>query len=202
MSNITRRSLMVYGAYSGAASLIGGLLGQRAFADATIGDASEGGAKLSLLELEITISANHGHKLILTSEQINSGEPVSLSIKGSSAHDHSITLDISTISKLLNGETVEQESTESSFHSHIVRIVPILGVTGNISQNHGHAATIDKSKFELNLEITGESDHTHTVALRLEDLIEIRDGRPLSLMTSTDFGHSHEVVFNGSDLPR
>ena len=83
---------------------------------------------------------------------------------------------------------------------------PKLTVTdqlGSIDDNHDHVALLTKTQLTaglpLTLDITGTSSHPHFMELSAEELIAIREGKPLSKATSNDWGHSHLVHFNVLD---
>lgn len=71
---------------------------------------------------------------------------------------------------------------------------------GIVSANHGHTATITSAQLmaggDLSLDITGTSDHPHTVQLTGADLTQINDGQRVSKVSSNDDAHTHSVTFN------
>lgn len=71
---------------------------------------------------------------------------------------------------------------------------------GTISSNHGHVATITAARLasggELKLDITGTSNHPHTVDLTAADLTAIAGGQRVSKESSNDAAHTHTVTFN------
>ncbi len=73
--------------------------------------------------------------------------------------------------------------------------------TGTISNNHGHVAVITAAQLnaggDLVLNIQGTATHNHTVSLTGADLSSIAAGTKVAHDSSTDFGHSHTVTFNG-----
>jgi len=78
-------------------------------------------------------------------------------------------------------------------------------VSGNITANHGHAATITSAQLAANnavtLQIRGSATHPHTVELSAQELTQIganqRISKTSSTENSTDAGvHSHVVTFN------
>lgn len=74
------------------------------------------------------------------------------------------------------------------------------GVSGNVGSNHGHTAFISDAQLGSNetimLDITGDSDHPHTVEVTAAELAMIGDGERVSKESSVDAAHSHTVTFN------
>jgi hypothetical protein len=71
---------------------------------------------------------------------------------------------------------------------------------GGISENHRHTAIITAGQLDaggaLLLDITGTSDHPHTVTLSADDVARIRSGERVSRISSNDDRHTHVVTFN------
>jgi len=71
---------------------------------------------------------------------------------------------------------------------------------GTVSANHGHVAVITAARLmeggDLSLDITGNADHPHTVALAAADLTAIAANQQVSKTSSTNSSHSHQVTFN------
>jgi hypothetical protein len=74
------------------------------------------------------------------------------------------------------------------------------GVTGAISGNHGHVATITDAQLsaanEITLDITGQADHPHTVMLTGDDVMQIAARQRVVKTSTTDVAHLHQVTFN------
>ena len=73
-------------------------------------------------------------------------------------------------------------------------------VTGLVSVNHGHAATITQAQLTaagmISLDIRGGADHPHTVELTAEQIQQIGAGTRVSMESSVDRAHRHTVTFN------
>jgi hypothetical protein len=71
---------------------------------------------------------------------------------------------------------------------------------GVIAANHGHSAVIRSAQLTsggaLSLDITGTSDHPHTVALTADQIAAIAANQRVSKESTTNDGHSHTVTFN------
>ena len=72
-----------------------------------------------------SVSANHGHAAIITSAQLSGGQAVTLDIRGSADHPHTVVLTMTEVGQVANGQRVTKtSSTESSLsepsHSHTV----------------------------------------------------------------------------------
>jgi hypothetical protein len=77
---------------------------------------------------------------------------------------------------------------------------PDGGVSGSVSANHGHVATITSAQITaagaLSLDIRGTADHTHTVTLTADEVRQIGAAQRVAKTSTTDGGHSHTVTFN------
>lgn len=72
---------------------------------------------------------------------------------------------------------------------------------GSISDNHGHSAVVTGVQVTagnaVQLDIRGNADHTHTVALSAQALAAIKAGTPVVTDSTSTTGHLHSVTFNG-----
>lgn len=68
------------------------------------------------------ISRNHGHNVVLSYEQVIRGEPLTISIQGTSGHAHNLVLGEEHFEALRKVSVIEVESSKDANHSHIVRI--------------------------------------------------------------------------------
>jgi hypothetical protein len=72
-------------------------------------------------------------------------------------------------------------------------------VSGTISANHGHVATITAadlgSNGDLTLNIQGTASHNHVVAITAADVVSVRGGRTVAKESSDTDGHTHTVTF-------
>jgi hypothetical protein len=76
-----------------------------------------------------SISANHGHSAQVTAAQITAANAVTLSIQGTAAHPHTLTLSQTDFTTLRNRQAVSRESStdqSNTFgnHSHTVTFTP------------------------------------------------------------------------------
>lgn len=75
-----------------------------------------------------------------------------------------------------------------------------VDMTGDISSNHGHAATITAAAFRrgdgFELDIRGTAGHSHVVSLSAGELATIRVGGRVVKETSGT-RHTHVVTFHG-----
>jgi hypothetical protein len=74
-------------------------------------------------------------------------------------------------------------------------------VTGIVSGNHGHTATITSVQLQagngISLNIEGQAGHNHVVSLSSAEIVTIRGGGSVS-KDSTDMDlHRHTVTFDG-----
>lgn len=66
------------------------------------------------------ISENHGHKAVILSVQITAGDAFTLNIQGQADHNHTVSITSANLSQIKNGNTVSQESSETTGHHHVV----------------------------------------------------------------------------------
>jgi hypothetical protein len=73
-------------------------------------------------------------------------------------------------------------------------------VTGTVSANHGHIATVTGAQITvdnaISLNIMGQATHNHVVALTAADLTAIGGRQQVVKTSTTDSGHNHTVTFN------
>lgn len=73
-------------------------------------------------------------------------------------------------------------------------------VTGVVSANHGHRATVTGVQITaangVSLDIRGDADHPHTVALTAAQVVQIGNRQQVAVTSSTDAAHQHTVTFN------
>jgi len=79
--------------------------------------------------------------------------------------------------------------------------VPVAGgVTGAISSNHGHRATITAAQLSAGdmvvLSIRGDATHDHSVELSADEIVQIAGGQRVLKRSSNEDSHFHEVTFN------
>ena len=69
-----------------------------------------------------TISANHGHSAVITAAQLTAGNAISLSIRGSATHPHTVELTQNDLSQINASQAVTKQSSsdDDDRHSHSV----------------------------------------------------------------------------------
>lgn len=67
-----------------------------------------------------TISLNHGHRAFISSAQLQAGNAITLDIRGSATHPHSVTLSGDEIMTIAGGGRVASESSLEDAHTHTV----------------------------------------------------------------------------------
>jgi outer membrane biosynthesis protein TonB len=67
-----------------------------------------------------TISANHGHRAVITGAQLTAGNAVNLDIQGTAAHPHSVQLSASEVQAIADNQRVSKASSTDSGHNHTV----------------------------------------------------------------------------------
>ena len=73
-------------------------------------------------------------------------------------------------------------------------------VTGTISANHGHVATVTSAQITAGgaivLPIQGQATHPHTVSLTADEVRTIGARTRVEKTSTSDNGHTHTVTFN------
>jgi hypothetical protein len=76
---------------------------------------------------------------------------------------------------------------------------PLTDKAGEISSNHGHAATVTAAQLGtgggLDLDIQGTASHSHMLSLTAGEVVMIRSGSRFE-KTCTGGKHTHTVTFN------
>lgn len=71
---------------------------------------------------------------------------------------------------------------------------------GFVFDNHLHDAILPKADIEagesVTLHIQGRSAHDHVITLTAAHIAAIRAGREVTVHSSNDWGHTHDVAFN------
>lgn len=71
-----------------------------------------------------SISQNHGHTITIPLADLDSSSPKTYGIKGTSDHDHQVTLDPTDLGQLKSGVSVQKTATASGqTHDHVVTIL-------------------------------------------------------------------------------
>jgi hypothetical protein len=72
-------------------------------------------------------------------------------------------------------------------------------VSGSISANHGHTAAITAAQITtgsaVSLNIQGTATHPHTVSVSQSELTTLRNRQSVTIASSNDSGHTHDVTF-------
>ena len=72
-----------------------------------------------------SVSANHGHSAVITDAQLMAGNAVSLNIRGTATHPHTVELTAAEADRIAGGQRVSKTSTtddspDAGVHSHVV----------------------------------------------------------------------------------
>jgi hypothetical protein len=75
----------------------------------------------------------------------------------------------------------------------------VTDVPGVISANHGHAVTITAAAITtggaITLDIQGQATHDHQVSLSQANMGTLKSRQPVTITSTTDASHSHNVTF-------
>lgn len=73
-------------------------------------------------------------------------------------------------------------------------------ITGSVAANHGHIAVITGAQLTagnaVNLDIMGNANHSHTVALSATEIGQIAGSTRVQKTSTNTSGHAHTVTFN------
>ena len=67
-----------------------------------------------------TISGNHGHTALISAAQLSGGAAVTLQIRGSASHPHSVDLSGGEVQSVAAGQRVSKSSSSEDGHTHTV----------------------------------------------------------------------------------
>jgi hypothetical protein len=94
----------------------------------TISDTACGGSTTTPtpapVDVNGTVSANHGHVAVVTGAQITAGGAIPLNIQGTATHPHTVTLSQADLASLKNRQTVTSTSSTDNSHSHTITFTP------------------------------------------------------------------------------
>ena len=66
------------------------------------------------------ISADHGHRAVITFAQLTAGGALTLQIRGTADHPHTVDLTGPEVVAIRNGQRVGRASSDEDFHTHTV----------------------------------------------------------------------------------
>ena len=69
-----------------------------------------------------SVSANHGHSVVVTKADVQAGIEKQYNIQGSADHPHTITVSASNFSTLQTNQQIQVTSTSGSGHTHSISI--------------------------------------------------------------------------------
>jgi hypothetical protein len=77
---------------------------------------------------------------------------------------------------------------------------PPSDVSGTVSANHGHTATITGAQITagtaiVSMNIMGTATHNHTIAISQNELLNLKNRQAITVNSTTDSGHQHAVTF-------
>lgn len=67
-----------------------------------------------------TITFDHGHRAVITAAELAAGGAVTLHIRGSSDHPHTVQLSAADVASIAAGQRVSRASSEEDNHTHTV----------------------------------------------------------------------------------
>ena len=85
-------------------------------------DDDTGGGNCLMAGTTVSISANHGHSMTVTSAEIMQGAAKTYTLTGAPDHDHMVTISVGAFAMLANNETAMTISTSGGGHTHNITI--------------------------------------------------------------------------------
>lgn len=162
------------------------------------------------------ISANHGHSLVVPAADVAARVAKTYSIKGTSGHDHTVTITAAQFAQLGAGRAVTVPSSNASGHTHSVTVTCTVSATPapgpgpapaacsagakatTISANHGHSLVVPKADVTAAVSktysIQGTSSHPHQITITAAQFATLKTGRSISATSSSVFSHVHAVT--------
>ena len=70
----------------------------------------------------VSIGSNHGHSLIVSKADVQSGAAKTYSIQGTSGHDHSVNLTAGNFTTLKSNANISVTSSNDDGHTHSVQV--------------------------------------------------------------------------------
>jgi hypothetical protein len=83
-------------------------------------DSSDSPTSPTSMDVSGTISANHGHIATVTGAQITAANAISLDIRGTATHPHTVQLTSDELSQIGNRVQVAKVSSTDNGHDHTV----------------------------------------------------------------------------------
>ena len=88
-------------------------------------DSNPGPSPMPVGDVTGTISANHGHKAVISSAQITAGNAVTLNIQEAADHPHTVAVSQANLATLNGRQPVTITSSTDASHSHSVTFTPV-----------------------------------------------------------------------------
>lgn len=66
------------------------------------------------------ISADHGHRAVITAAELSAGGALTLNIRGTADHPHTVQLAAAEVASIAAGQRVGKASSEEDFHTHTI----------------------------------------------------------------------------------
>lgn len=158
------------------------------------------------------ISANHGHALNVPAADVTAGVAKTYSIKGTSGHDHTVTITAAQFAQLGAGRAVTVPSSNGAGHTHSVTVTCTVSAppgpapsacsagakATTISANHGHSLVVPKADVTAAVSktysIQGTSSHPHQITITAAQFATLKTGRSVSVTSSSVSSHVHTVT--------
>jgi hypothetical protein len=66
------------------------------------------------------VSSNHGHTAVIQAAELSAGGALTLNIRGTADHPHTVQLAAAEVASIAAGQRVGKASSEEDFHTHTV----------------------------------------------------------------------------------
>ena len=174
--------------------------------DADDGARDQESGPLACESVVTTVGRNHGHILTVSTADVAASEKRVYQIRGSSSHDHSLTVTPEEFALIASGASLRKRCDFGAGHRHrvLVRCQPAVLPPELVSScevivagEDGHELVIPESHVveakPQTYDVQGVAGHTHQLALSSDDFHRLRAGDTLDLKTTQGLGHFHHV---------
>jgi hypothetical protein len=108
---------------------------------------------------------------------------------------------IKAVMALLSGYviTVSEACGSSNTSPTPPPATPVSDISGTVSANHGHIATVTGVQItagnQVTLDITGTATHTHSLTLSAANLASLKSRQAITVTSTNNNNHQHDVTF-------
>lgn len=154
------------------------------------------------------IGRNHGHELVVATEDVIAGTPRTYALKGKADHPHSIEVTVEEFRALGQGEVVRKRTERGGANAHRHRVLlrcEALQLPPEktnvcsifIAGQDDHELVVTDAELHGGVDrvydIQGIAGHTHQLKIAAKDFERILSGKQVDLTTGPGLEHFHHV---------